>query len=129
VTDYLERFPITKDQDSLVLYKAVGKNLSSLCSSTPIKYPKTGIITNEKLDPPSDGSCANGLHFSHLDWAINFGQHYSEFVLLKARIPIKHPETGEDNIIVAPDCDGKIRTAYAEILEVIEDWRSYQFSH
>jgi len=118
IDDYCERYPVEKDGSNLIPYKAVSPKLKSLCSTTPIKYPKKGVIKNDKLDPPEAGSCANGLHFSHFDWAVKFGLQYGDFVILRARV-------AKDTIVVSPDCDGKIRTDEAEILEVITDWQHY----
>jgi len=118
IRDYLTRYPIEQQGDSVILYKAVTPTLESLCSNTPITYPEKGVVGQKEIDPPEKGSCAVGLHFAHFDWAVNFGLQYSEFVILKARIP-------KDKIVVSPDCDGKIRTSYAEILEVIKDWQHY----
>jgi hypothetical protein len=119
IEDYLSRYPIQQEGDSVILYKAVNPSLKSLHSNTPITYPKKGVIEQEEISPPEDGCCAKGLHFAHFDWAVSFGQQYSDFVLLKARIP-------KDKIVVSPDCDGKVRTSYAEIIEVIKDWQHYK---
>ncbi len=116
--DYLERYPIEEAENTIILYKAVNENMTSLCSRTPITYPESGIVKSDKIDPPDKGSCAEGLHFAHFDWAVSFGQGYGKFVILKARIPKK-------SIVVSPDCDGKIRTNEAEIIEVIKDWQHY----
>jgi hypothetical protein len=119
LTDYLNRYPIEKSATKVILYKAVQPDLQSFYS-TKIQYPESGMVELEgKIDPPENGSCAHGLHFSHFDWAVGFGQGFGKFVILKAEINKKA-------IIVSPDCDGKVRCSKAKIIEVIRDWQHYQ---
>ena len=121
VGDFLCRYPIKATKKYAELYKAVKPDLTSINSSYgAIKYPESGTVELKDPAPSSDGSCANGLHFAFFDWAVKFGLGSdAEFVILKAKIPLDH-------IIVAPDCDGKVRTDRAEIVEVITDWQHYK---
>jgi hypothetical protein len=118
INDYCERYPIEQDGDYIYLYKAVGSSMKSFYDNKT-EYPESGIIKISKLAPKEAGSCAEGLHFSYYDWAINFGLQHNDFIILKARIK-------KDRIVVSPDCDGKVRTDEAEIVEVIDDWRNYK---
>ena len=121
--DFLSLYPAEKKGKSIYLFKAVNVDM---VSSRNMEYPKKGVVTNDKLDPPEYGSCANGLHFAHFDWAVRYGMgEWDKFKILKARIPITNPKTKKDNIVVASDCDGKLRCQYAEIVEVIDDWQHY----
>ena len=123
--DYLERYPIKATAKYVMLYKAVAPDMRSIHADNKIAYPAKGKIENPTLDPPEKGACANGLHFSHFDWAVSFGLIRGEFLILKARVPKRHPKTGKDNIVVSANCDGKVRCQYAEIVEVITDWQHY----
>ena len=119
LTDYLNRFPIEKSATKVILYKAVQPDLQSFYPQK-VQYPESGTVKLEgEIDPPESGSCAHGLHFSHFDWAVEFGEGEGNFVILKAEIAKK-------DIVVSPDCDGKVRCSKAKIIEVIKDWQHYQ---
>ena len=121
--DYLNRYPIKSTAKYCELYKAVWPDLTSInCSYVAVQYPESGKVElKDKIAPPESGSCASGLHFAHFDWAVRFGEDsdIKDFVILKAKIPLDH-------IVVSPDCDGKVRTDEAVILEVIKDWQHYK---
>jgi hypothetical protein len=118
ISDYCERYPVKQDGDYIYLYKATKPDRISFYDNKT-QYPESGIIKTDKLAPKEAGSCAKGLHFSHYDWAVNFGLQHDDFIILKARIK-------KDRIVVSPDCNGKIRTDEAEIVEVIKDWQHYK---
>jgi phage gp45-like len=126
IESFIKYYPVESTRYSVILYKAVKPDLTSFYTNK-IEYPQKGKIENDILDDASEGSCANGLHFSHFDWAVRFGQDKQEpFVILKARIPKIHPKTKLPNIVVSSDCDGKLRCKMAETLEVITDWQHYK---
>ena len=118
ISDYCERYPVKQDGDYIYLYKATKPDRISFYDNKT-QYPESGIIKTDKLAPKEAGSCAKGLHFSHYDWAVNFGLQHDDFIILKARIK-------KDRIVVSPDCNGKVRTDEAEIVEVIKDWQHYK---
>jgi hypothetical protein len=123
--DYINFYPCKITETAIYLYKAVREDLKAFYDQTT-QYPKKGKTSTDTLSPSSAGSCAKGLHFSHFDWAVSFGQSSGKFVILKARIPKINPETKKGNIVVSEDCDGKLRCQYAEIIEVITDWQHYK---
>jgi hypothetical protein len=112
--DYAKRYPVTTKGTKAILYKAVhkreGKYYSDYNSSFEYEIGKT---YKETPDPQSAGSCARGLHIAHKSWAHAFGYSWPDLAILECEISIK-------NIIVAQDCDGKVRTGKLKVLREVD---------
>ena len=103
--DYQIRYPVEVKEGIATLYKAVRKIDNEYCSdySREFKYPTSGKIEHE-CDPSIEESCSKGLHVSHLSWALAFSCNWDNRAILECQVPV-------DKIIVAKDCDGKVRTS------------------
>ena len=112
--DFAKQYPVKFTKTKAILYKAVhkreGKYFSDYVSS--FEY-QIGKVYKEEADPKSAGSCARGLHLAHLSWAKAFGSNWNDMAILECETNIK-------DIIVAKDCDGKLRTNRLKVLREIE---------
>ena len=71
-----------------------------------------GEIVEHKCASKEEGSCAVGLHVAHKSWARSFGSGWDDLALLECEVQIK-------NIVVAEDCDGKVRTSKLKVLREV----------
>ena len=76
-----------------------------------------GEIKQHECDKSIEQSCTTGLHISHKMWALNFGKGWNDMALIEVKVPI-------DKIIVAKDCNGKVRTSELFVVREIpkEEW-------
>jgi hypothetical protein len=111
-------FPVKTKDNVAILYKAVKKIDGKYIAAHDGKFEyKIGEVATEKCDPSKERSCTYGLHVSHRMWALNFGKDWDNMALLECEVPI-------DKIVVAKDCDGKVRTSELKVIREIEqkDW-------
>jgi len=104
---YAKNYPVKIVGNYAFLYKAVHKIGDKFLSEYDRSFEyKINKKTRERCDRQTDDSCSYGIHLSHLQWAVDFGKHWSDMAIIELKTPIK-------SIIVAADCDGKIRTSEA----------------
>ena len=98
------------ENDKVIAYKVVNKNLSSLCDKNFIyKIGKVAVCENPA---ENNASCAAGLHFSNLTyWDNEATERLDNLIYLKAEIDLK------DIITIQ---NGKIRCRRAKILSKID---------
>ncbi len=115
---FQETYPCKVEGNNVILYKALHKKEGKYFADYNPKFEyKIGETQTEICDPSTTESCKSGIHVSHRMWALNFGRSWSDMALLEFEVPI-------DKIVVALDCDGKIRTSSAKCIREIpkEDW-------
>jgi hypothetical protein len=103
---YKRVYPFEIKDDKAILYKAVRKTKDGkfVADYDPKFEYKIGETKTEKCDQSTDKSCSYGIHISHKMWALRFGANWDNMALLEFEVPI-------DKIVVAADCDGKIRSS------------------
>ena len=116
---YEKFYPVEIKDGYAILYKSVHKTTDGRYVSDKdrnFEY-KIGETKEHLCDPSTNESCGYGLHVSHKMWALKFGRSWSDMALLEVRVPI-------DKIVVAKDCDGKVRTSQLEVLREVpeEEW-------
>jgi hypothetical protein len=116
--EFAMRFGIDKKGTKAILYKAVHKKDGVYFSDykNSFVYEVGKVITHE-IDNQNNESCSVGLHIASKHWALLFGKDWDDMALLECEVPIK-------KIIVAKDCDGKVRTSELKVLREVpkEEW-------
>ncbi len=115
--DYTERYPVEVKGKTAIMYKTVHKKDGRYIADYMAFEYKIGEVHTNNVAPKEHGSCAEGLHISHKSWAIAFGASWSDCALLECEVPI-------ENIVVAADCDGKVRTSELKVLREVprDEW-------
>jgi hypothetical protein len=118
---YLKNYKILKkDENTLLLYKAVHKNNGEYYSNYDIKF--NYFLNKTIIDECSKDirkSCNAGLHVSDLHFAVNFGKNWEDLAILLVEVNI-------NDIVISIDCDGKIRT---NKLKVIRELNISEYQH
>ena len=113
VKELCELFPVEKKGTKLILYKAVhkidGKYIADYDKATEYKL---GINEATEFDDNTQISCTKGIHVSYLGWAERFGLGWEDLAILECEVNPK-------DIIVADDCDGKVRAKKINIIKEI----------
>jgi len=101
---FQETYPFQVKDNKAILYKAVRKIDGKYLADYDKKFEyKIGETQKEECSPNTKQSCDRGIHVSHKMWALRFGASWDNMALLEFEVPI-------ENIVVALDCDGKVRT-------------------
>jgi hypothetical protein len=110
---FKKMYPVKLNSKKSILYKAVHKRDKKYFSeyNSSFEY-QIGEIKKHKIDKQKENSCSTGLHVSHKIWAVNFGINWDDMALLECEVPI-------NKIIVAKDCDGKVRTSELKVLREV----------
>lgn len=58
-------------------------------------------------------SCVTGLHVSDLRFAKLFGNYWLDLAIIEVEVPI-------DKVVIAKDCDGKIRTSELKVIRELD---------
>ena len=117
-SEFCKRFGITDNKKSVLLYKAVHKKDNIYFSDYKNSFEyKIGETMIHEIDKQNYESCSIGLHISHSSWARSFGANWVDMALLECEVPI-------NKIIVAKDCNGKVRTSELKVLREVpkEEW-------
>ena len=107
---YLKNYDIKKTDDgkSLIFFKAVHKKNNEDGTITYFSnHDKNftysiGEVKHHECDGDDSNSCRVGMHVSDLEFAKRFCMDWLDSAILELIIPI-------DCIVVAKDCDGKVR--------------------
>ena len=116
---YQKFYPFDVKDGFAILYKSVHKTEEGKFVSDKdrnFEY-KIGEIKTHECNPSTEESCTYGLHVSHKMWALRFGAGWQNMALLEVKVPI-------DKIVVAKDCDGKVRTSELTVIREVpeEEW-------
>lgn len=76
------------------------------------KYVIGKKVCEPKCDLDVKVNCGQGIHISHLAWALDFGKNFNNLALLELEVKIK-------NIIMPINTDGKVRVPEAMVLREI----------
>lgn len=68
--------------------------------------------SKEDCDPDVTDACSNGIHISHLNWALNFGRSWADMAIIEV-------ETKIDDIVLPEGSDGKVRTSCVKVLREV----------
>jgi len=113
--DYAKFFPVDMvGSKKVILYKTVHKKSDGVFFAD---YDKKFIYETGKTYQIENalqgyGAYSYGLHVSYKQWAINFGNHWDDVALIECEVDIK-------DIVVASDCDGKVRTSKLTVIREV----------
>jgi hypothetical protein len=113
---YLKNYKIAKKtQDILILYKAVHKTeKGNYFSNYDNKFLyEIGKTYHNLCDKDNNSSCNVGLHVGDLNFAKQFGYGWADLAIIEVEVPIAE-------IVVAKDCDGKIRTSTLIVIRELD---------
>jgi hypothetical protein len=106
-------YPVKVKNGKATLYKAVHKRDGGYFSNHVSNFEyKIGEVKEHEIDPSIEDSCTKGLHVSHLDWAIKFGNEWGDMAILECEVKVK-------DIVVSKDCDGKVRTSRLKVIREV----------
>ncbi len=113
---YKNTYPFQTENGYAILYKAVRKTEDGTYHSDRDRsfIYEIGKPKIHKCNQSVEESCTYGLHISHLFWAVRFGRGWANMAILECKVPI-------DKIVVAKDCDGKIRTSELEVIREVPE--------
>jgi hypothetical protein len=122
IEDYLDFHGIAHKDGIATLYKSVRTDLRSFHSGPSVQYV-IGQTIQQDCDTNTSRNCSEGLHVSHLSWALDFGRGEAcgeLFKVIEVAVPI-------DKIVLPNECDGKVRTPELMVLREVpvEEWGLY----
>ncbi len=118
---YLKNYPVRESDGMLTMFKSVHKTDDGFTSNhdRSFKY-EIGETKTHEVSQNQEDSCEVGIHVSHLQWAVNFGKSWDDMAILEIEVPM-------DSVVVAKDCDGKVRTGVARVVREVplEEYQQY----
>ena len=118
--DFAARFPVEVKGKSAILYKAVHKRDGRYVSQYDSSFDyAVGAVKKAECSPSKTESCTTGMHVGDKGYALNFGAGWDDLALLECEVPTS-------KIVVAKDCDGKVRTSELTVLREVPKEEYYQ---
>ena len=107
-------YGIRHDKTTAIFYKAVHKIRNEYISDYD---PSFKYVINRKakargFDNSPYYACAEGIHISHLDWALNYGEPWLDLAIIEVKVKIK-------DIVLPNETDGKVRVPEAEVIREV----------
>ena len=125
IEDFMNFYGIKHDKKTAIFYKAVhripvvigfeakptGEYRYVSDHDSDFVYPIGDKVT-ENCDSDVTDACSNGIHISHLNWALNFGRSWADMAIIEV-------ETKIDDIVLPEGSDGKVRTSCVKVLREV----------
>ena len=114
IFEFMDFYGIKHTKTKATFYKAVNKYSDGTYHSnykSEFIY-EVGKYASEECDKDTGEECGQGLHVSHLDWALNFGCNWSDLAILEV-------ETKIDDIVLPEKSNGKVRTSKLKVLREV----------
>ena len=113
INDFMDFYGINHTKTKAIFYKAVRKEDGTYHSDYRNDFIyEIGKYKTEECDDDIEDNCSYGIHISHRDWAINFGQNWSNLAIIEV-------ETKISDIVLPKYTDGKVRTSKIKVLREI----------
>ena len=114
IEEFMDFYGIKHDKMTAIFYKAVHRQGDEYVSDydTNFKYEIGKLITEPKCSVDTTDVCGEGIHISHLDWALNFGKDWENLAILELEVAIK-------DIVMPINSDGKVRTSKAKVIREV----------
>ena len=112
--DFINFYGIKHTKTRATLYKAVHKYADGTYHSD---YDENFIYhlgqeVSVYADTDVSITCGKGIHVSHLNWALNFGNGWDDLAILEVSTKI-------DDIICPKDTDGKVRASKIKVIREV----------
>ena len=111
INEFMDFYGIKHDKKKAVFYKAVRKIDGVLVSDrdNDFVYPIGEKVKEPNCDLDVNESCGEGIHISHLAWALDYGKDWGNLAIIELEVKI-------DNIVMPINTNGKVRTPEAVVL-------------
>ena len=111
INEFMDFYGIKHDKKKAVFYKAVRKVGNILVSDRDNDFIYT---VGEKVKEPNcdldvNEDCGEGIHISHLAWALDYGRNWDNLAIIELEVKI-------ENIVMPINTNGKVRTPEAVVL-------------
>lgn len=115
IHEFMDFYGISHTKTKAILYKAVhktsdGKYYSNYNKAFIYKTGETCKLKNINTDVQN--TCGEGIHISHLNWALNYGNDWGDLAILEV-------ETKINDIVCPINTDGKVRTSEVKVLREV----------
>lgn len=115
IYEFMDYYGIKHTKTKATLYKAVRKDSAGIYRSAHNRH-FTYTVGQFKREPSINvdvnESCGSGIHISHLNWALNFGNGWEGLAILEV-------ETKITDIVCPVDTDGKVRTSSVKVIREV----------
>ena len=114
IFDFMDFYGIKHTKTQATFYKAVRKYEDGTYHSdhdNDFIY-EIGKCAQEKCNTDVAEECGQGLHISHLDWALNFGNDWKDLAVLEV-------ETKIGDIVLPNGSNGKVRTSKLKVIREV----------
>ena len=118
---FMDFYGIKYTDTTATLYKAVHKINGEYISNYDAEFKYViGESIRTKCDPSIYCKCSDGIHISHLNYAIAFGSRWDDLAILEV-------ETKIDDIVLPQNSDGNIRTSCVKVIREVPqtEWGIY----
>jgi hypothetical protein len=114
IYEFMDFYGIKHNKKTAFFYKAVRKINNELCSDydNDFKYVVGETVCENKLNTNVEDGCGTGIHISHLNWALNFGNSWNNLSIIEVEVNI-------DDIILPENSNGKVRTNKVKVLREV----------
>ena len=110
VIEFLDFYGIRHTKTKAIMYKAVRKTNNGYVSDYDNSFCyEIGKIKKETCDNNVFNVCSNGIHISHLNWALSFGRDWKDLAILEVESKIS-------DIVLPVESDGEVRTCQIKVL-------------
>lgn len=115
IVEFMDFYDIKHTKTTATFYKAVHKTKDgTYCSDyrQDFSYEIGEVKTEKHLDTDTRKDCGQGIHISHLGWAVDFGKDWDDLAIIEVKTKIAD--------IVLPDyTNGKARTSEVEVIREV----------
>ena len=113
IENFMNFYGIKHTKKKATFYKAVRKINNKYVSNHDCNFVyEIGKTKKENCDTNVNIECSNGIHISHLNWALNFGCAWSNLAILEV-------ETDISDIVLPNNSDGKVRTSKVKVIREV----------
>ena len=114
INEFMDFYGIKHDKKKAVFYKAVHKIDNRYVSdyNENFTYPINEKVKESDCDKNVDETCGQGIHISHLAWALDFGRDWKDLAVIELEVKI-------DDIVMPNDTNGKVRCSEAVVLREV----------
>ena len=115
IHEFMDFYGIKHTKKKAIFYKAVHKKSDGKYHSdydTSFKYKIGNAISELNINGDVNESCGEGIHISHLNWALNYGSNWKDLAILEV-------ETKIEDIVDPINTDGKVRTSEVKVLREV----------
>ena len=113
IKDFMNFYGIKHTKTKATFYKAVRKIGGEYVSDHDESFVyEIGKTKKENCNTDVTQNCASGIHISHLDWALRYGENWKNLAIIEV-------ETAISDIVLPDNSDGKVRTSKVKVIREV----------